>query len=147
MARVNRKQVSRVGAYGIIVRENRLLLCRLAPKVRHIAGRWTLPGGGVEFGEDPQDAVVREVLEETGLQIRPREIAAVHSFTSENSARKFHSIRIIYHVEVLGGELRNECDGSTDLCNWWTLEEAHDLPMVNLGELGLQLAFGGAAGV
>jgi len=60
----------RVSAYGLIVQENRMLLCRISPQVPAAAGMWTLPGGGIDFGEHPQDAVVREVREETGLDVR-----------------------------------------------------------------------------
>jgi len=104
-------------------------------------GSWTLPGGGLDFGEDPADAMVREVMEETGLEVRPRGLAGIDSFCVEEEDRAFHGIRIMYRTELVGGVLRNELDGSTDLCAWWTLEEAEQLPLVDLTEVGLKLAF------
>jgi ADP-ribose pyrophosphatase YjhB (NUDIX family) len=140
--RGHKKHAPRVAAYGLLLRENKILLCRLSKRVANIAGRWTLPGGGIEFGEDPIDALKREVYEETGLEVRAKSLAGVNSFASTHGDRKFHSIRIIYHTELVGGDLRSEEDGSTDLCAWHTHLEARQLPMVNLGELGLELAFG-----
>lgn len=104
-----------------------------------IEGKWTLPGGGLEFGEAPEQALVREVQEETGLIVRPTGLAGVDSYSSENDHQYFHSIRIIYHTEILSGSLQFEQQGSTDLCQWWSLPEARDLPMVNLGRVGLDL--------
>lgn len=141
-SRKSRQPITRIAAYGLVLQDERILLCRLSERVPHIAGRWTLPGGGVEFGEDPANAVTREVYEETGMKVKPISLAGVNSYASETQDRKFHSIRIIYHTELLGGTLHFESDGSTDLCGWWTHEEARELPLVNLGELGLDLAFG-----
>ena len=42
-------------------------------------GHWTLPGGGIDFGEDPEDAVVREFIEETGLTVKVRKLAGIDS--------------------------------------------------------------------
>ena len=53
---------TRVGAYGVIVREGRILVARRC--TGHVR-TWTLPGGGLEPLEDPADAAVREVFEET----------------------------------------------------------------------------------
>jgi len=64
---VRRRQ--RVAAYAVILRDNCVLLSRLAPYLAPTE-RWTLPGGGIDFGEHPRDAVVREVYEETGLHVR-----------------------------------------------------------------------------
>lgn len=135
------RQVTRVSAYGLILQESRILLCRISNHLPLDAGFWTLPGGGIDFGEDPADAMVREVHEETGLIVRPLAIAGIDSFFVRETEREFHGIRIIYRTEVVGGVLRYEVDGTTDLCAWWSPEEARGLPIVNLVSAGLELAF------
>ncbi|MCA9837208.1 MAG: NUDIX domain-containing protein [Trueperaceae bacterium] len=130
-----------MAAYGLIVQHEKLLLCRLSSYLALDAGFWTLPGGGVDFGEDPADAMVREVHEETGLLVKPASLLAIDSFKDENDRRHFHGIRIIYRAEVIGGELRYELEGSTDFCAWWSFEEAKALPLVGLANLGINLAF------
>jgi 8-oxo-dGTP diphosphatase len=58
---------TRLGAYAFCIRgDGAVLLVRMAPDSPD-AGSWTLPGGGVQFGEHPDDAVLRELREETGL--------------------------------------------------------------------------------
>ena len=129
-----------MAAYGLVLSEARILLCRISDQLASHAGQWTLPGGVIEFGEEPAAAMVREVQEETGLDVRPRRIADVHSVNLSLDGKDFHAIRIIYDTELLGGRLRNEIDGTTDLCAWWALDEARQLPLVDLAQTGLQLA-------
>ena len=71
-------QRQRVAAYAVVIRDEQILLSRLAP---HIAGGelWALPGGGLDHGEDPVDAVVREIYEETGLHASVSREARVYS--------------------------------------------------------------------
>ncbi len=115
---------TRVAAYGVIVDGDRILLCRLSwPKVH--AGRWTLPGGGLDFGEPPQNAMVREVREETGLEVVAAGLLGVDSICAPTAYGDMHGIRIVYRATVVGGSLRNEVDGSTDLCQWWP---RHEIP-------------------
>ncbi len=134
-------EVTRIGAYGILMDDNRVLLCRLSSQVSGFVGNWTLPGGGIEFGEQPADAMVREVEEETGLHVIPRDIVDAHSLQREIGGRNMHSIRIVYRAQVTGGQLRFEQDGTTDRCEWFTEEEARALPLVELGKEGIELAF------
>jgi ADP-ribose pyrophosphatase YjhB (NUDIX family) len=116
-------------AYGVVVRDGHVLLVRAAARTA-APGAWWLPGGGIDFGESPEEAVVREVREETGLSASQLELLDV---ISERHARRngdeAHSIRIIYRVGRVEGELRHEVDGTTDLAAWVALDDLNALPL------------------
>ena len=92
------------------------------------AGEWDLPGGFVEMGESPSAAVVREVLEETGLTVTPTEI--VGAFTSEYGDSGKHTIDIAYLCRLDGGDFELDT------------EEKSDAAWVPLGDMP-KLAFAG----
>jgi 8-oxo-dGTP diphosphatase len=125
----------RVGAYAIVTDgSRRILLCRIAPGYP-AEGRWTLPGGGVDHGEHPDAAVMRELREETGLEGTRGPVAAIWSGLIEKPASRpgpLHWIAILYRVQADPGPLRLEVDGSTDAAGWYTLDEAAGLPHVDL---------------
>ncbi|MCE9604939.1 MAG: NUDIX domain-containing protein [Planctomycetia bacterium] len=135
-----RQQRSRVSAYALIRDANRILLCRLSKEMTRWEGCWTLPGGGLNFGESPEAAMLREVEEETGLLVETQSIAAIDSLYDTSGSDDFHGIRIIYHVKVVGGYLRPEPSGSTDLCQWHELDSVFQLPLGDLAETGVRLA-------
>jgi ADP-ribose pyrophosphatase YjhB (NUDIX family) len=132
-------QRTRIAAYGLIVRNDEILLCRLSDKVPNAAGKWTLPGGGVEFGEHPEEAMMRELLEETGLVVRPEGLAGIDSRVIRNGDIAHHNIRVLYFASVITGALRHEIDGSTDECKWWPRTELPTL--VSVATKGVELAF------
>ena len=138
-------RVTRLAAYGVIHRGDAVLLCRISPSYP-AAGLWTLPGGGIEFGETPDLAVVREVEEETGLAARITGEPKILSHTGVWPARTgrdrpiaYHHVRFVYPMEVTGGSERMEVDGSTDACGWFTREQLIDMPIVGLVSLTLGL--------
>ena len=135
----DKKQITRVAAYGLVLRENQILLCRISDQLPRLAGQWTLPGGGIDFQENPIDAMIREVREETGLIVANNGLAGVDSNAIDAGDTDFHAIRIIYHTNILGGELTNEIDGTTDLCQWWALEDTKGIDLVDLAESGLNM--------
>ena len=136
------KRTTRVAAYGLLKRDEKMLLCRLSQKVGMNPGRWTLPGGGLDFGEDPEDAVVREFKEETGLVVKVDRLVAVNSLCDSMPGwSPMHSIRIIYSVQYLSGDLQYETDGSTDLCAWHSLDQTQEIPLVELAIEGIKHAF------
>jgi ADP-ribose pyrophosphatase YjhB (NUDIX family) len=137
---IAKPKITRVAAYGLVVDDHRILLCRLSESVAGDAGKWTLPGGGLDFGEDPRDAAIREVWEETGLRVRIVGLAEVDSTAFERAAFEMHSLRVIYNVEIVNGDLTHEIDGSSDMCAWFTREEALALPLVGLARTGIELA-------
>lgn len=136
---MSRPQTTRVACYALITdAENRLLLCRLCPRELD-KGKWTLPGGGVCFGEDLMSATMREVFEETGLTVSITELADAHSDHFVHPDRELHAIRIVYWAKVVKGELRREVNGSTDECQFFSIEEIEKLPTVQLVRRGLHI--------
>lgn len=112
-------KIRRVGAYGIC-RDSagRVLLARNS-EASAFPGLWSLPGGGVEQGEHPDDAVVREFAEETGLEVRIDGLRAVTADLARlPSGDLEHVDRVIYDVSIIGGNLRPESDGTTDRVEW-----------------------------
>jgi 8-oxo-dGTP diphosphatase len=135
------QQVQRVAAYAVIVRDGLILLSRLAPRVSRTE-QWTLPGGGLDHGEDPRDAVVREVHEETGLAVTIGETARTFSLHLPDTWRRgrrvdAHSLRIVYDGWVPPDSPPPrvvEVDGSTVEAAWKPLDAVLDgsLPTVSL---------------
>lgn len=118
----------RIGAYGIVRDpDGRLLLVRAASYLT-VAGRWFLPGGGVEHGEDPLDSLRREVHEETGLAIGAATLLGVLSDTWPiPDGSLLHSIRLCYRVDSWRGTLRPEVSGSSDAAEWFAPGELGDV--------------------
>lgn len=133
----------RVAAYAVIERRGKILLTHW--RRGHLHG-WTLPGGGLEAGEDPKDAVVREVLEETGLDARVGRLLGVDSRVMvreevpEGTDPELHTIRIVYLASVQDGPLQNEVDGSSDEARWVSLKDLNSLKTLSLVQTGLRMA-------
>jgi len=107
------KKVQRIAAYGLARRADQLLLVQIG------SGEWMLPGGGVEHGEHPEQALVREMREETGLDVAAGALLHVgnhHRMIRRNT--DFHCVFFVYAVTVTGGSLRAEPDGSTASPTW-----------------------------
>ena len=124
-------RIRRVGAYGICRDgDGRVLLARNSD-LSEFPGQWTLPGGGVEQGEHPDDAVVREFSEETGLSVRIDTLRTVTADVLRLPAGALeHTDRLIYDVTVVGGALRAEADGTTDMVEWISPADLASLPLM-----------------
>jgi 8-oxo-dGTP diphosphatase len=120
----------RFAAYGLVVDERRRVLLVRASRTANVPGVWYPPGGGVEYGEHPEQAVLRELREETGYAGRVVELTCVVSDTTDSvtpGGQAIHTIRLIYRIEIVSGELRDETEGSSDHAAWVTAEEATEL--------------------
>lgn len=143
---IKKSRRTRIGAYALLHQAGRVLLCRLSREVPSWTGYWTLPGGGLEFGESPEQAVVREVLEETGLHIRVTGLVGIDSVTASFDHEDVHSLRVIYHAEIVSGTLSHELTGTTDLCAWHDLTVVAALDTVTLVPTALKLLPAATAG-
>jgi ADP-ribose pyrophosphatase YjhB (NUDIX family) len=130
----------RIAAYGVVRDDDdRLLLARAAPLLT-LRGRWFLPGGGVQHGENPPDSLRREIAEESGLTIVPGPLLDVLSdVRTLPEGTSLHTVRLIYEVASWHGSVRPEVDGTTDAVAWFTMNEVRDLPLARYVETVVEM--------
>jgi len=108
---------------GILVENGKILL--VVRKKEPFKGFYALPGGFVEYGEKTEDAIIREMREETGLEVKVKRLIGVYS--DPNRDPRGHTITVVYELEKIGGELIGG-------------DDAESVAMIPLSELPL-LAF------
>lgn len=100
-----------VGVGGVIIENGRALLIRRGSEP--LRGEWSIPGGTLEVGETLPEGVARELLEETGIEVRVLELIEVFDriFPDENlqafrrkRSPRFHFVIVDYLCERVGGE-------------------------------------------
>ena len=93
---------------GVVIQSNKLLLIKR--DIEPFKGKWALPGGHVEYGEKVEEAVVREVSEETGLNTKIEKIIGVYSDPDRDP--RGHTVSIVYKLDMIDGELKGGDDAS-----------------------------------
>lgn len=124
-AMVGRELLFMIGVSGVVVDDDGRVLLHL----RADDGRWSTPGGIVEPGEQPADALVREVEEETGVQVVPERISSVRTeepITYPNGDRA-QFLDVAFRCRPIGGEPRPDGDESLDV-RWFSPDALPDLP-------------------
>ena len=117
----------------MVVRDGKVLLIQRGKEP--LRGRWVIPGGTVELGETLEEAVVREVREETGIEVRAREVLLVFDRIERAGAGvAYHYVIIDYLCEDLGGVLQAGSDAQDA-----AFVAPADLPRYDLPPLALEL--------
>lgn len=127
--------MSRVAAYAVIVSPQREILLTVLPD-----GRYTLPGGGLEPGEQTVDAVVREVREETGFEVAPTRLVGTHVIQGSSDGKPRHGTRLVYTATITGGSLVPGSDDSCVDAKWVPLVELPESQRVDLVDEAVRMA-------
>lgn len=121
----------RPSVYGVIVKDGQILLSK----------QWDgfdFPGGAIEFGEAIEEALIREVFEETGFQVKFGKFISCHTsfFKLPDRDQFVHSILFYYTAEIVGGELSDKNFAESEvgvlgLAQWIDLKKIKDLRYYN----------------
>jgi 8-oxo-dGTP diphosphatase len=116
-----------VGVGGVVLMDGRVVLIRRGKEP--LRGRWVIPGGTVELGETLQEALVREMEEETGLVVRPRDVVLVFDrIQRDGPTVEYHYVIIDYTCDYVSGELRAGSDADEVALVAPHELDAYDLP-------------------
>ncbi|PRY60065.1 ADP-ribose pyrophosphatase YjhB (NUDIX family) [Knoellia remsis] len=127
----------RIAAYAVVRSSRGILLTELSSRT-NAAGMWNLPGGGLDPGEEPVDAVVREVHEETSqhvVDVRLSSVATRHwvGRAPHGRAEDFHAVRLFHTARCLepSDPVILDVGGSTSAARWVDETELASLPLAS----------------
>ena len=106
---------------GVIINDNKILLIKRNNEP--FKGRWALPGGFVEYNEKVEDAIIREVKEEIGVNAEIKELVGVYSDPKRDP--RGHTVTIVFLLEVISGMIKAG-DGACD-AKFFDLKQLPDL--------------------
>lgn len=131
----------RFGAYGLVTDPGGRVLLTMIADGYPGAGRWHLPGGGTDHGEQPVSALLRELVEESGQLGRVVNLLGVNNLHNpaalgpEGRPLDWHGVRVIYRVMVdvpTEPVVTELAGGSTARADWFPRERAATLPLTDV---------------
>ena len=98
---------------GVVIKDNKVLLARHTYGVGK--GKLIIPGGYVNVGETPQDALKREYMEETNIEVEPKNVIGVRF--------NMHDWYVVFHAEYISGKAQSDNDENNEVL-WIEVEDA-----------------------
>lgn len=115
---------------AVIVARDRVLVVRKSPDDEHQPGRWELPGGRLKAGETPDDALVREVREEVGLEVVPGRPLAVWSWRLGDGPDAPTVVAVARECTVADDSAPEAVSGEHDCAAWVRIADVLALDLI-----------------
>jgi ADP-ribose pyrophosphatase YjhB (NUDIX family) len=126
-----------VGA--ILEKDGKILLVKEAKEIAK--GMWSHPAGWIDVGENPIEAVKREVKEEAGVDFEPTHILGVYSLFKKNLKQKFgitpHPIKIIF-IGIISDNKTGKLHNDVSETKWFTPEEIYQMDINTLRDMDIK---------
>lgn len=139
MARVFTQTFGVVG--GLLERDGKILLVREAQQKGPDHGKWSHPAGWIDIGENPIEAVKREVLEESGFTFTPKYLLGIYSLVRKDIEKELgatpHAIKLIFVGEI--SETQNEkLEDDVSEVKWFSPNEIYAMNQATLRDLDIK---------
>lgn len=130
--------LQRVTTKAIIKKDDKILLLRRSSGKQSIIGKYELPGGKVDFGEDPKLALEREVIEEVGLSLETVQLLSVLSHMDDHDENKQYVI-VVYQASLTPVETHIVLSPEHDRYEWKEMSEIQQDEVTGMTKLILGL--------
>jgi len=116
-------KTTKVTADAVIIQSGKILLIKRA--IPPFKGKWALPGGHIGYNEKTENAVVREVKEETGLAVKIIKLVGVYSDPKRDP--RGHTVTAAYLCEPAAANRKSRAGDDASEAWWWPLDDLPDL--------------------
>jgi len=120
-------QYQKITVGGLLYHENKVLVIRRSSKESYLTGFYELPGGKIDFGDNPEQSLEREFLEEVNLKVKAVDVYRVFTYVSDEGKR--HTVELVYLVK-LDDDVKNiKLSEEHDDFKWVSTEELDSIKM------------------
>ena len=124
------KEFQQVCVGGFILNSNNeVLVVKRADNDDFLPGLWELPGGGTNFGENPQEALKREIFEEVGLSVSVGKPLSVDDYFMENDHEKIHRVEISFLCSQIDTTQKVQLSFEHSAYRWIAQEQLHGIAL------------------
>jgi mutator protein MutT len=131
------KIIQHIAQKAVVIKDDKLLLIHYG-NAKHtsekVANKWGFPGGKIELGEGINSSITKEVLEETGIQILPREPFHIWDWQYNRLGDTVHIVAVARYADYVSGhpiEYKKEKETTIDLISWVAFGKLKDLRFIS----------------